>query len=264
MFYNAHASALTRQVEELLGRVGPKHFRNVPVAFIVPHAGYPYSGFTAAKAYALLSPASPRTAVIVSPSHREYFDGISVYDGDAYRTPLGDLPVDAELRDLIVEGEDLVVSAEIGHRSEHAIEVQLPFLQKTAGMISIVPIVMGDQRRDYCLHLGRRLGTILKGKPVLLVASTDLSHYHSYEEANRLDAVAREDIADMNYLRFLDDLESGRTEACGGGPAAAVMAAASEMGATRGEILHHCNSGDVTGDRSAVVGYLSAVLWRTN
>lgn len=264
MFYNGRASALSLQVDDLLQRAGQEHRSEAPMALVAPHAGYQYSGFTAAKAYALLGPASPRTVVVVSPSHREYFDGISVYCGDAYRTPLGDLPVDAQLRDLLLEGEDLIVGGEIGHRSEHAIEVQLPFLQKTAGSVSIVPIVMGDQRRDYCIHLGRRLAEVLRGKSVLLVASTDLSHYHSYEEAVRLDAVAMKDIAEMEDARLLDDLEQARTEACGGGPAAAVVAAARELGAARGEIMHHCNSGDVTGDRSAVVGYLSAAFWRTN
>ncbi len=264
MFYTGHATALEREVDELLSRARAATVPGTPVALIVPHAGYVYSGATAARAYALLRTKMFETVVIVSPSHREYFNGVSVYNGAAYRTPLGEMTVDADLRDHLLEKETLIEASVRGHGAEHAVEVQLPFLQKTLGDAKILPIVMGDQRREYCYHLGKRLAEVLSGRRVLLVASSDLSHYHPYDEAVSLDTIVIEDLRAFDPDRLMEDLESDRTEACGGGPAVAVLLAARALGADRVEVLYRCNSGDVTGDRDAVVGYVSAAAVRTH
>ncbi len=264
MFYPEEPQKLNSTIELLLSDVSKKNLNGSLVALIAPHAGYQYSGMTAANGYVLLKNRRFDCVVIVSPSHREYFNGISVYQGSAYRTPLGDMPVDDALREQLADGETTIEISERGHHQEHAVEVQLPFIQKVLGETRILPIVMGDQCREYCFHLGTKLSKILKGTNTLLVASTDLSHYHPYAIAKALDKIIISDIERFDFNKVMDDLEAERTEACGGGPTVAVLIAASRLGANRVKILHHCNSGDVTGDHGRVVGYMSAAVLRTN
>jgi AmmeMemoRadiSam system protein B len=201
------------------------------------------------------------TAVIVSPSHKIYFEHVSVYNGDAYQTPLGTMPVNAALRSELLKEHALIVESDLGHHEEHAIEVQLPFLQLTNSCKSILPVVMGDQRGEDCATLGRALGRALRGKNCLLIASTDLSHYHRYERAMALDEIAAESIRNFEPSLLMRDLETEQTEACGGGPTVSVLIAAKMLGGKSVRVLHQCNSGDVTSDRSSVVGYLSAVVY---
>jgi MEMO1 family protein len=262
MFYSSHASALDREVSLLLEAAHPPAQIGSLLGLIVPHAGYTYSGATAAHAFGLLHGTSFSTIVIVAPSHREYFSGISVYSGKAFRTPLGDIPVNAEMREKLVTGDPIIESSVRGHGPEHAIEVQLPFIQKVAPQVSILPIVIGEQSRRFCLHLGERLAGVAGGDGVLLVASSDLSHYHPYDDATKLDRIVADQIVRFDEMKLMDDIEHERCEACGGGPIVSVMIAAKKLGANCTAILHQCNSGDVTGDRSAVVGYLSAAILR--
>lgn len=260
-FYPAERAVLTREVDALLSRVEPVNLEGELYGLISPHAGYVYSGFTAANGYKLLEGKSVDTVVIISPSHREYFKGISVYSGSAYRTPLGVLPVDEALRsELTKDGE--IVSSLAGHREEHAVEVQLPFLQRVLKEFRILPIVMGDQRREFCMFLGDKLASVLEGKNFFLVASSDLSHYYPYDVACRLDRIVIDQVKEFDAEGLLEDLETQRAEACGGGPMVAMLLAAKKLGANTTKILHYCNSGDVTGDRDGVVGYLSAAVVR--
>jgi predicted class III extradiol MEMO1 family dioxygenase len=231
MFYPAQRSKLSQDLEQMLNHVNVTETQGNLMALIVPHAGYEYSGTTAAHAYSLLKHHSVDSVVIVAPSHREYFDGISVYNGSGYLTPLGEMRVDVALRSALLNDDTIITSSEKGHGSEHAIEVHLPFLH---------------------------------GKNMLLIASSDLSHYHTYHEAEQLDQIFIDDVKAFNEEQLMKSLEEETTEACGGGPTIAVMTAAKLLGANQVNILHHCNSGDVTGDHSQVVGYLSAALFRTN
>jgi MEMO1 family protein len=263
MFYPGSSGELEADVNRYLSECGPHTPAGSLVGLVVPHAGYEFSGLTAAYAFSLVKPGQFSSVVIVSPSHREYFPGISIHPGNAWRTPLGDIPVDTALRDAIVKLDPAIELSLHGHGREHAIEVQLPFLQKTAGALPVVPIVIGDQRRENCLRLGETLGKACQGKNVLLVASSDLSHYHAYDEAGVLDRMAAGSIASFDEMKLMSDLEAERCEACGGGPVVSVMIAARSLGADKAEILHACNSGDVTGDHSAVVGYLSAAFTRS-
>lgn len=263
LFYPADPTSLHRQIDDLLGQVNNGTWKGHLVALVSPHAGYTYSGFTAAHAYKLLEGHQFDSIIIVSPSHREYFDGISVYGGSAYRTPLGDVAIDAELRDALVHDDELIVMSDAGHRQEHAVEVQIPFLQRVLKNCTIVPIVMGDQRREYCFHLGKKIAKVVSEKKVLLIASTDLSHYYPYELAVTLDRIVIDEVRELDYDQLMTDLEAERAEACGGGPIVSVLLAACGLGADTATILHTCNSGDVTGDRSGVVGYLSAAIFRT-
>ena len=264
MFYPGDRLTLDREVDALFKRVEVKKIKGELFGLISPHAGYIYSGYTAANGYRLLEGKSVQTVVIIAPSHREYFRGVSVFSGSAYSTPLGILEVDDALRSELVRDGGVIEASLSGHREEHAIEVQLPFLQKVLVDFKILPIVMGDQGRDFCVALGKRLGKILKERNALLVASSDLSHYYPYDVARKLDQVIINDVQEFREERLLEDLDSQRAEACGGGPIVAMLIAAKELGADKVEVLHYCNSGDITGDKDGVVGYLSAAVMKAN
>jgi hypothetical protein len=261
LFYPGEPRVLERDVDGMLA-AAPKAEGARPVAaVVVPHAGYMYSGATAAKAYACLRGASYDTVVVVSPSHREYFEGVSVYPGDAYETPLGPVPVDAELRAALVRASRCVSVTLRGHRSEHAVEVQLPFLQRALGSFRLLPVVIGDQSRSVCFELGDALGALLRGRSALLVASTDLSHFHTAREAGILDGAFISLLERGDEEGIMRSLEERSTEACGGGPVVAVLHALRVLGRASIRVVGRSTSGDVSGDVQSVVGYVSAVAY---
>lgn len=266
-FYPVDSRALIRQVTELLERAKTKKIKGELKALIAPHAGYTYSGLTAAYGYKLLENKKYDSVIIISPSHREYFKGVSIFPGNCYKTPLGDVPIDMELSNEIIAEDKFVFLSMSGHHDEHAIEVHLPFLQMTLEKFRLVPLVMGDQSPENCVRLGQVLAKVLKsatnGKKVLIVASTDLSHFHPYETAQQLDQRAIDSIVNFNYTQLLHDMENQTTEACGGGPIAAAMIAAQGLGANKVQKIFSCNSGDVTGEKREVVGYLSAAIYKS-
>jgi AmmeMemoRadiSam system protein B len=264
MFYERSPVALGKNIDEMLNRVQLPKVEGTVRAVVSPHAGYVYSGFTAAHAYKLLEGRKYDCVIAVGPSHREYFDGISIYSGDAYETPLGKVPINHEVRSELLQGEKNIVASVAGHRSEHSLEVQLPFLQRVLKEFSVVPIIMGDQRRQLCEQLSAALARVMANKNVLLVASSDLSHFHAYDEAVLLDTRVIQALERFNSDVFIDELEKKSFEACGGGPIAVAMKTAQQLGANRAEVLHYCNSGDITGDKSGVVGYLAAAFMQVN
>jgi hypothetical protein len=264
LFYPSEKGELERTVKGFLNNAKEKckpSLCNRPFGIISPHAGYPFSGFTAAHGYSLLGKEDFKSVIIVSPSHHEYFDGISVFSGKAYSTPLGEIEIDHGLREIFLEkAGDIALESRAGHRTEHAIEVQLPFLQLTLEKFKLLPIVMGDQKPLYCRTLGMVIADIAKENDVLVVASSDLSHYYNYDTANEIDERCIDDIIKREPEKFMEDLESHRCEACGGGPIASFMFAAKALQHNIVDVLYRCNSGDTSGDKSAVVGYLSAVF----
>jgi AmmeMemoRadiSam system protein B len=264
MFYEKSPAALRKNIDEMLNRVQLPKVEGTVRAVVSPHAGYVYSGFTAAHAYKLLEGKKYDCVIAVGPSHREYFDGISIYSGDAYETPLGKVPINHKVRSEILQGEKNIVASVDGHRSEHSLEVQLPFLQRVLKEFSVVPIIMGDQRRQLCEQLTGALARVMANHNILLVASSDLSHFHAYDEAVLLDKRVIQAVERFNSDVFIDELEKKSFEACGGGPIAVAMKTARQLGANRAEVLHYCNSGDITGDKSGVVGYLAAAFMQVN
>ena len=260
-FYPSDPVKLRNQIKLLLDSSNPKQKFEKIFGIVSPHAGYIYSGKTAAFAYNQLREKNYKRVVVISPSHSEYFPGISVFDGDAYETPLGVLDVDKEFSDKIVNGSKLIFKGFDGHRSEHALEVQLPFLQTVLSGFKIVPIVMGDQRKIFVNELSEVLARISDDQ-TLLVASSDLSHYHSKDEANVLDSIIEKRIRDFDFEKLQKDLERNNCEACGGGPITVLMKTASLKNIKHSSVLHRSDSGDVTGDNNEVVGYLSAVVYQ--
>ena len=261
-FYPADAGTLSRQVDEFLSRASRPEVPGEIIALVSPHAGYMYSGMVAAHAFKAVSGVKYEAVLIVAPSHRVPFQGASLYDRGGFETPLGILPIHRDLCQRLKSESGLFQFIPRAHLQEHSLEVQLPFLQQTLGDFQLVPILIMDQKYRTCEEVGRSIARAVQGKKVLLVASTDLSHYHRYDEAVRMDQVILEDIRSFDPKRLSRDLDSGEGEACGGGPVMTVMIAARELGADRAQILKYLNSGDVTGDRSGVVGYAAAVFFR--
>ena len=260
MFYPADRDKLKEEIQLLLSISRPSKNQEGIIGLISPHAGYIYSGRTAAYAFNLIKNKPYRNVVIISPSHREYFPGISIYDGDAYETPLGIVPINKEMTEALVGDSPIMFKGVQGHRQEHAVEVQIPFLQTVLEDFSIVPVVMGDQSKIFIDELVNRL-KIVVDENTLIVSSSDLSHYHSKDEAYTMDSIVEKRIMEFDYNRLRFELEEGVCEACGGGPIVAMMQTAFELNKRSSIILYRSDSGDTTGDNSEVVGYLSAAVY---
>ena len=259
-FYPANADVLKEQINLMLSISNKENKVENIFGIVAPHAGYTYSGKTAAYSYNQLKGKSYKRVVIISPSHSEYFRGISIYDGDAYETPLGKLEVDKEFSNKLTGSSKLIYLSSEGHRREHALEVQLPFLQSVIKDFKIVPVVMGDQTKKYVDELAMNLAQVVDDD-TLVVASSDLSHFHTKDEANRLDSIVAERINNFDFENLQKDLDNHNCEACGGGPVIAMMKAAALKNNNHSAVLHRSDSGDVTGDAREVVGYLSAVVY---
>jgi MEMO1 family protein len=260
LFYEILPDILQKNIDEYLESARVPQPKVIVRALISPHAGYVYSGFAAAHAYKMIEGSKYDCVIVVGPSHREYFKGISIYPGDAYETPFGTIPVNKEIREELLKENAAITSSDSGHRSEHSIEVQLPFLQNVLGEFSFVPVIMGDQSRQLCKELAEAIVRVAINRNILLVASSDLSHYHTYDEAVMLDNLVISELEKFNSETFINKIEEHSFEACGGGPIAVVMNAAQKLGAQKAEILYYCNSGDITGEKGGVVGYLAAAF----
>jgi AmmeMemoRadiSam system protein B len=260
-FYTDNPEELRAEIVGYLRQASPPAIKGRPIGLIAPHAGYMYSGPTAAHAYKYVEGLDFPAVVVVAPSHQDAFNGVSVYSGSAYETPLGKMEIDQALVRQLIEQHDCIRAGKQGHGREHSLEVQVPFLQVVLGKAALVPVVMGDQGRDTCRALGEALAMVAAQGPVLLVASSDLSHFHTYQQARELDAVVNRHINAFDPEGLARALANDQCEACGGGPMVAVMLAARALGATTARVAHHVNSGDVSGDKQGVVGYTAAVIY---
>ena len=260
-WYSGNPYILRRDIEDFLNLVPYSESSGKVVAIIAPHAGYVYSGQVAAHAYKSVCGDNYDAVIVVGPSHRMAFPGVSIFGSGGYETPLGIVPVDEELAKQIKKNSNLVSDIPAAHLQEHSLEIQLPFLQYVLGKFSFVPLVMGDQGADTCQELARAIFESARGRKILIVGSSDLSHFHKYNEATKLDSVALRYLKESDAAGLLSSLENGTTEACGGGPMAVAMLVASKMGATDVQVLKYANSGDVTGDKSSVVGYAAAIYF---
>lgn len=260
-WYPAHPDALKKVITDLLSRARPEAPEGQIKAIIVPHAGYAYSGRVAAYAYRLVKDMPLRRVVLIGPSHHLPFRGISVSMESAYKTPLGIVPVDQSFAGTLLKRGSPIRWVPQAHAREHSLEIQIPFLQTVLRDFQIVPIVMGEQNLEICSSLAESLLQAMgNSEGSLLVASTDLSHFHSYEQAKALDGRFMKLLKDLDPDGLARSIDSGSCEACGAGPALAVMLAARKLGANNALMLHYANSGDVTRDFRQVVGYLSAAL----
>ena len=260
-WYPGNASRLQREVQDYLSQASTADLQGQLIALISPHAGYRYSGQVAAYAYKLLGERKFSSVVVIAPSHRSHFRGVSVYDRGGYRTPLGVVPLDRELISAVKQRESRIQYVPEAHTQEHSLEIQLPFLQVLMPDVKLVPLVMGNQDFATCKWLAEAVADCVENRSVLVVASSDLSHFHPYKQAKRLDQVVVDKVNDFDPQGLSDDLANGLCEACGGGPMVTDMLIARRLGANKSRVLHYANSGDVTGDHSSVVGYMAAALW---
>jgi len=261
-WYPGTAPALAAAVDGCLAGVGGEaggHLTEL-VALIAPHAGLMYSGLVAAHAYRQLRDRSIGLVVLVGPSHFLGFEGVSIYRAGGFETPLGVADIDEECASAIMAAAPIVHERAAAHAREHSLEMQLPFLKRVAPAARIVPLIVGRQAAETARALGDALGAVLKGRNALLVASTDLSHYHDAATAARLDGVVIDHVSRFDEDGLQRAHDAGPEHACGGGPTVAVMRAARHLGARDAVILKYADSGDVSGDKSAVVGYLAAAL----
>lgn len=264
-FYPANPVELTKTIAGLFADSEKVALSARPIALIAPHSGYAYSGKVAAKAFKQLQGEQYDTVVVVSPAHSGFFAGVSVFEGDGYQTPIGTIDVDKPLAAAISAMNPHIYLSSQGHatgsaRGEHTLEVLLPFLQIVLGSFKLVPIVMGDQEPSAGRQLGEVLASALAGKNCLLVASTDLSHFHTEKEARRLDTVIRDAIERYDPTSLMGSLDSGKGEACGGTAVAAVLIACQRLGGGEVRVLDYATSGTATGQFDDVVGYLSAAV----
>lgn len=252
-----------RAVDGYLARAGPPQVHiDELTALIAPHAGLMYSGPVAAHAYACLRARLFPLIVLVGPSHFVGFDGVSIVPRGGFETPFGVAHIDEACAAALMRATPIVFDYPAAHAREHSLEMQLPFVQQIAPRASIVPLLMGYQSAQTSRTLGEVLGEVLKNRGALLVASTDLSHFHDRVSAAQLDRVVLNHLARFDTDGMQRALDARPEHACGGGPLVAVMHAARALGAQGGLVLNYADSGDVSGDVSSVVGYLAGALGR--
>ena len=264
-FYPADPKTLSAMMDDMLAHVPPLTITDSIVAVVAPHAGYQYSGPVAAYTYAALKGRRFSRVVVIAPSHYEAFDFTSVYEGDAYATPLGTVPVDKAFAKQLAKMSSTMRLSSQGHvptskGGEHALEVELPWLQRVLGDFQLVPVVMGDQSYESSRALGVALAKMIQGNDTLIVASSDLSHYHPYDDAVKIDHKTLGALQVWDYFSMSRNFEARIWEACGGAPIVAAMIAAERMGANQAVVFKYANSGDTAGDHSRVVGYSADVF----
>lgn len=253
---------LAAEVDRYVGRAAVEPVGTLR-AIVAPHAGLRYSGPVAAYAYKAASGTRPDVLVLVGPSHFVPFRGVSIWRAGAWETPFGPVPVDAPLAEAIAEALGDVADVAAAHGREHSLELQLPFIARLLPGAAIVPILMGYQTRETAFGLADALARTACRWPgrLLLVASSDLSHYQDAAAAAVLDGAVMGHVESLDPEGLMARLEREPNHACGGGPMVAVLQAARAAGARNARVLQYGDSGDVTGDKSSVVGYMAAAVW---
>jgi AmmeMemoRadiSam system protein B len=255
-FYPGEARALDAAVAGYLGTAGPGERC---LGLMAPHAGYVYSGGCAGAAYARVR--VPAQAIVLSPNHTGRGVRGAVWPGGAWRLPGGDIAIDEALRDALLAATPLLARDRRAHEAEHSLEVQLPFLRARRGDVRIVAMTLGGLHRDECLELGRAIAGVVRGRDdVLLCASSDMSHYVPAQVAAERDRLALDRMEALDPAGLYDVVDRNDISMCGFIPATVMLAATVELGATRAEVVRYTNSGEVSGDYDAVVGYAGVIV----
>ncbi|MBI5213375.1 MAG: AmmeMemoRadiSam system protein B [Nitrospirae bacterium] len=274
-WYTASKAGLEKELKGYLDAANPEKIDGQIAAIIVPHAGYTYSGPVAAYGYKAVQDKGIKTVIILGFSHRKYFDGIAIYDKGVWKTPLGEIHIDEALaKEIIAKNPRVKFNPDL-FKEENSVEMQVPFIQIAFGkkgqsrlnsggtVPMIVPIAFGTQDYNDAESLAVTLSDVLKDKnDVLIVASTDMSHYHSYTEANSIDKHAINTLNQLKAKNLYDEGKLGICEMCGLMPVAATLLAAEKLGYDKIKTLKYANSGDITGDKGRVVGYVSAAIYK--
>jgi AmmeMemoRadiSam system protein B len=262
-WYPDNAKTLAASIDEFLEKAAPPRLNGQIIAVIAPHAGHRYSGGVAAHAFAALHGLTPDLVAVVSPFHNFAPHPLLTTKHQAYSTPLGPIEVDqAALTELTNHLE--IPLTRIAHDGEHSLEIELPFLQRVLkNDFKLLPIMVRAQEEGVAKALGMALAKVLQNKNALLVASTDLSHFYDQSTANQYDQEMLKRFAALDPSSIFEAEHTGKGFACGHGAVAAVQWAAKALGANQVQILHYATSGDVTGDKTSVVGYGAAAILKT-
>ena len=268
-FYSANPSSLRKQItDSFLHKLGPGRLPGLKFdynihAIIAPHAGYMYSGPSAAHAYLKLAEqGKPDTVIVIGPNHTGYGTPISIMGEGQWETPLGKVSLDSVIAEKIILNSKLAKYDELAFKREHSVEVQVPFLQFIYQEFKLVPICMGYQDLESSRDLGDAIYKAIKGENALIVASSDLNHMESKLVSNRKDKYILEAIDAMNEVRLQESVRNEQISTCGYGPVSATIIASKLGGAKSSEILSYYTSGDILGDDRQVVGYASAIISR--
>jgi AmmeMemoRadiSam system protein B len=265
MFYAGSAASLKKELEDCFKhRLGPGKLptgesisQNRIVTLVSPHAGYMYSGPVAATGYYELARyKKPDNIVIIGPNHTGMGSAVSLMNQGKWSTPLGEIPIDLELADSIIENSTIVDMEEEAHIYEHSIEVQLPFLQYLyKNNFSFVPICMMMQDLETSREIGEAICKASNGVSTLIIASTDMTHYEPHNVATEKDMNAIHAIENLDEIKLDNVVQSNSISMCGIGPVISSIVYSKKVGATRAKLLSYKTSGDVSGDLSSVVGY---------
>jgi AmmeMemoRadiSam system protein B len=258
-FYPGEPDELARQVESFCARPRDAAPRRA-IACMVPHAGYMYSGHVAGAVYARLE--LPRRFILVGPRHFPRGAAQAILSQGAWQTPLGQAEIDAALASELKRACGGLVEDDVAHRTEHALEVQLPFLQALAGKFRFVPIALGAVHYPALESLGNALAEVIsrQDEPILLIASSDMNHYESDEITRRKDALAIKRILALDPRGLYETVRREGVSMCGYGPTVSTLIAANELGAKSAELVRYATSGDISGDRDQVVGYAGIIV----
>ena len=234
-----------------------------PINVMVPHAGYQYSGAIASHSYcAIVENGFPEVFIILSPNHTGFGSEISIFNEGEWKTPLGNVKIDKEFAEAIIEFSDIASADYTAHIREHSIEVQLPFLQYFSNDFKIVPIVMSNQTFVTSNDLSKAIFEVAKklNKSYCVIASTDLSHFNNQEKANKVDSFVLDDISEMNEFKLFEEVVQYNITMCGYAPVMTTISVSKNSNKNSCEILSYRTSGDVTGDFTSVVGYASGIF----
>lgn len=260
-FYPGTKAKLLSNIESLLDKNAKKRDA---IACILPHAGYMYSGPVAGATVSALD-LNKSTFIIIGPNHTGYGEPFSVFAEGDFRTPLGDVPVDAELAGGLLNNSKYLKADTAAHRYEHSIEVELPFLQYFNPDFKIVPIVASTGNKEIYKEVGLEISSIVKAKglkeKIMLIASSDMTHYESDKSARSKDQQAISAILELDEDKLLERVERLDISMCGYVPVTIALVAAKELGAKEARLIKYQTSGDVTGDNSAVVGYAGMIIY---
>ena len=256
-FYPANPEILRRDLHSYLSPPGP---RLPALACMVPHAGYMYSGAVAGAVFSKL--AVPARCIILCPNHTGRGCPLSVMKEGRWRTPLGDLQIDQRLGEALLQELPALTDDAEAHRFEHAIEVELPFLQVIKPDVVFVPIAVGTSRLILLQELGSAVARVVRNcdDNVLIIASSDMNHYEDDATTRVKDSKAIAKILELDGIGLHETVISESISMCGFGPAVAMLTAANQLGATRAELVQYATSADVSGDAEAVVGYAGIIV----
>ncbi len=243
------------------GKMHPTQKKESIIGVICPHAGYMYSGPVAANSYYAISSLKPDLVIIIGPNHWGIGCDVATMKEGIWRTPLGDVEVDTAAAVEINSISKLVELDFFSHTKDHSLEVQIPMLQEIySHKFKILPIILNDQSYNAAKEIGMAISKLARGKKIVIIGSSDFTHYEENEFAHEQDKSLIEPILEMNVDKFYRVLQEKQVSACGYGAIASTMIACKELGARKGTLEKYATSGDITGEKASVVGYASIIF----